>query len=52
VHFQGYDQNDNLALALDMWVRLRVMLKFDGSPTKPEFELFGLYSSQNTGTIT
>ncbi len=51
LHFQGYDQNDVLVLSLDLWVRLRVMLKFDGSPTKPEFEFFTLYSSLNTGAI-
>jgi hypothetical protein len=52
IHFQGYNQNDGLALSLDLWVRLRVMLKFDGKPTIPEFEIFTLYSSQNTGSIT
>ena len=51
-HFQGYDQTDALALSLDLWVRIRGMLKFDGSPTKPEFEIFMLYSSQNTGATT
>lgn len=50
-HFQCYDQNDALFLTLDMWVRLRTTLKFDGTPTKPEFDLFMLYSSLNTGSI-
>lgn len=52
VHFQGYDQGDTLVLSLDMWCRLRVALKFDGkAPTMPEYELFMLYSSLNTGAI-
>lgn len=53
VHFQGYDQNDNLVLNIDLWSRLRCTMKFDGkNPTMPEYELFMLYSSQNTGAIS
>lgn len=52
VHFQAYDQYDNLVLTVDMWCRLRVqMFKMDGTPTKPEFEYFALYSSLSTGAI-
>jgi hypothetical protein len=50
-HFQCYDQSDNLWLSLDLWVRMRTNLKLDGTPTKPEFELYMLYSSLNTGAI-
>lgn len=52
MHFQGYDQNDGLVLSLDLFVRLRATMKFDGTPTKPDFEFFTLYSSLNTGAIT
>lgn len=52
VHFQGYDQNDNLVLTIDLWCRLRCTMKLDGkAPTMPEYDLFMLYSSQNTGQI-
>jgi hypothetical protein len=50
-HFQMYDQGDNIWLSLDLWVRLRTAMKLDGTPTKPEFDLFMLYSSLNTGAI-
>lgn len=49
LHFQGYDQNDELFLSQDVWCRLRCMMKFDGTPTKPEFDFYQLDSSLNTG---
>jgi len=53
VHFQGYDQSDSLVLTLDLWCRVRCALKFDGkTPTMPEYDLFMLYSSLNTGAIS
>jgi hypothetical protein len=52
VHGQCYDQDNNLWMTLDLWCRLRATAKFDGSPTKPEWEMFMLYSSLNTGAIT
>ena len=48
-HFQAYDQADQLFLTLDFWCKLRVSMKFDGTPTKAEWEMFMLYSSLNTG---
>jgi hypothetical protein len=51
VHAQCYDQDNSLWLTLDLWCRLRTTAKFDGTPTKPEWEMFMLYSSLNTGAI-
>lgn len=51
-HFQMYDHEDTNVLNLDVWCRIRTSLKFDGTPTKPEFDIFMLYSSLNTGAIT
>ncbi len=51
-HFQSYDQNDALIFSLDLWVRMRVTMKFDATPVKPEFDFYALYSSLNTGAIT
>lgn len=48
-HFQCYDSTDALFLTLDIWMRLGVSGKFDGTPTKPEFDFYMLYSSLNTG---
>jgi len=51
VHFEKYDQNDELWLTLDLYCRIRASGKFDGKPTMPEFDLFVLYSSLLTGQI-
>lgn len=49
LHFQGYGQDDEIALTLDAWAKVRSTLKWDGTPTKPEFDFMQLYSSLNTG---
>lgn len=49
LHMQGYDHTDTLILTEDVWGRLRASFKFDGQPTKPEFDFFQFYSSLNTG---
>lgn len=51
LHVQQYDQNNNSFMNLDLWGRLRASGKFNGDPTKPEWEFFMLYSSQNTANI-
>lgn len=51
IHAQFYDQDNNNYMNLDLWSRLRATGKFMGEPTKPEWEMFMLYSSLNTGSI-
>lgn len=51
VHVQMYDQDNALWNSLDMWCRVRCAMKFTGEPTKPEWDLFLLYSTLNTGAI-
>ena len=49
-HFQGYDHDDNILCVMDWWCRARGTMKFPlGEATKPEIELFWLYSSLSTG---
>ncbi len=53
MHLQKYNSGDGLWLTLDLYSRLRInTLKMDGTPTKPEWDLYVLYSSLNTGAIT
>ena len=52
LHLQHYDHTDTLILTIDQWCRLRPVWKFDATPTKPEWEVFMLYSTLNTGAIS
>ncbi len=51
LHLQGYDQDNELWATIDLWVRIRAAMKWTGEPTKPEWEVFTLYSALNTGAI-
>lgn len=49
LHIQCYDETDTLFLTMDMWVRLRAKGKFDEDVVKPEWDIFMLYNTLNTG---
>lgn len=50
-HIEQYDQDNNLVATLEFWCRLRGSFKADGTPSKPEMELYMLYNDLNAGAI-